>query len=285
MWINGNSSGTRSFAVVFLAVSLLSTPAAAAEEVLPKGLVKYKQLLQFVRERITEGKTETQILEDAVRAGWPKSAASDVIAYAGTARNQSATPVTAANTVAAPGAVAAPTSPATTKADPDRYEYRIGAGDILHISVWDEPTLSSPTVVVRPDGMISMPLLKEIEVVGMTPTEAARIIAQGLTKLKKEIAESDVTVVVTGLQSKKIYAIGAVRREGPIPYTYRMTVMQAISEAGGLTDFAKKKKIYVLRRENGQEHKLPFDYDQALNGESMELNIQLLPGDSLVVPH
>ena len=79
--------------------------------------------------------------------------------------------------------------------------------------------------------------------------------------------------------------IGAVKKEGPIPYTYRMTIMQAISEAGGLTDYAKRKKIYVLRTENGKEFRLPFDYDAVLRGEHMELNIPLLPNDTLVVPH
>jgi polysaccharide export outer membrane protein len=269
MWMKGKTSGFGSLAVaVFLAFSVLHVPAAAQDEVLPKRLVKYKQLLQFVREKKTAGQTETQILADAVKAGWPEPAAVDVILYAGT--------TTRDQPVGGSGS-------GTAKGDP--YEYHIGAGDSLHISVWDEPTLSSPGVVVRPDGMISMPLLKEIEVAGTTPTEAARIIAQGLTKLKKEIAETDVTVVVTGIQSKKIYAVGAIKREGPIPYTYRMTVMQAISEAGGLTDYAKKKKIYILRHENGQDRKLPFDYEEALNGESTELNIPLLPGDTLVVAH
>ena len=266
MWIKGNTAGFGSLSVaVILAFSFLHVPAVAEDEVLPKKLVKYKQLLQYVREKKTEGQTETQILADAVKAGWPEPAAVDVIFYATKGAPATGGPV------------------ATGKGD--SYEYQIGAGDTLHISVWDEPTLSSPSVVVRPDGMISMPLLKEIEVAGMTPTEAARVIVQGLNKVKKEIVESDVTVVVTGIQSKKIYAVGAVKREGPIPYTYRMTVMQAISEAGGLTDYAKKKKIYILRHEHGQDRKLPFDYEEALNGENMDLNIPLLPGDSLVVPH
>jgi polysaccharide biosynthesis/export protein len=79
--------------------------------------------------------------------------------------------------------------------------------------------------------------------------------------------------------------IGAVKKEGPIQYTYRMTVMQALSEAGGLTEYAKRKKIYVLRTENGKEYRLPFDYDAVLKGERMDSNIPLLPNDTLVVPH
>ena len=128
------------------------------------------------------------------------------------------------------------------------YEYRIGSGDVLHIAVWKEPEASA-NVVVRPDGMISTPLLKEIQVAGLTPAQAEKLITE---KLVKVIQEPDVTVVVTGINSKKIYAVGAVKKEGPIPYTYSMTVMQAIAEAGGLTDYAKRKKIYVLRNEKWQ---------------------------------
>ena len=162
---------------------------------------------------------------------------------------------------------------------PDDYE--IGAGDELAISVWKEPDASVPGVVVRPDGKISMPMLKEVSVIGLTPTQAEKVITEQLVKF---IAAADVTVIVKAINSKKIYVVGGVKKEGPIPYTYRMTIMQAISEAGGLTDYAKKKKIYVLRHQNGRDYQLPFDYNAALQGEKMELNIPLLPGDTLVVP-
>jgi polysaccharide export outer membrane protein len=161
------------------------------------------------------------------------------------------------------------------------YDYKIGEGDSLFISVWKEPE-ATMGVVVRPDGMISMPLTKELRLAGLTPVEAGNLITE---KLVKSIQEPDVTVIVTGMGSKKIYVTGGgVKREGPIPYTYAMTVMQAISEAGGLTDFAKKKKIYVLRIENGKQIKFPFDYDAVLNGVHMEMNIVMVPGDNLVAP-
>jgi polysaccharide export outer membrane protein len=92
-------------------------------------------------------------------------------------------------------------------------------------------------------------------------------------------------VVVSAIHSKKIYMVGAVKKEGPTPYTYRMTVMQALSEAGGLNDYAKRKKIYILRAQNGKDYKIPFDYEAVLRGERMELNIPLLPSDTVVVPH
>jgi polysaccharide export outer membrane protein len=161
------------------------------------------------------------------------------------------------------------------------YDYKIGAGDVLDISVWREPEASIHAVIVRPDGKISLPLLKDVQVAGLTPTDVENMITE---RLVKWIQEPDVTVIVSGTQSQRIYAIGAVKREGPIPFTYQMSVMQAISEAGGLSVWAKRKKIYVLRNENGKQVKLPFDYDGMFKGEHTELNIQLLPGDTLVVP-
>ena len=91
--------------------------------------------------------------------------------------------------------------------------------------------------------------------------------------------------MVSQINSKKIYLLGAVKKEGTISYTYRMTVMQALSEAGGLTDYAKRKKIYVIHIENGKEYRLPFDYDAVVKGERPETNIPLSPGDTIVVPH
>jgi len=134
---------------------------------------------------------------------------------------------------------------------------------------------------VRPDGRISMPMLKEVPVSGLTPAQAEKAITDQLSKF---ISAADVTVIVSEINSKRIYVVGGVKKEGPISYTYRMTVLQALSEAGGLTDYAKKKKIYVLRRESGRDYQLPFDYDAVLRGERMELNIPLLPGDTIVVP-
>jgi polysaccharide export outer membrane protein len=158
----------------------------------------------------------------------------------------------------------------------------LGAGDVLQISVWKELDASVPSVVVRPDGMITVPLLKDIQVVGRTPREVEKIISDGLSKY---IHDPNVTVVVAASNSKKVYVIGAVGREGPLPYTYRMTVLQALSEAGGLTDYAKRKKIYIIRTESGRDYRLDFNYDQAIKGERMDQNILLQPGDTLVIPH
>lgn len=161
-------------------------------------------------------------------------------------------------------------------------DYVIGSGDILQIAVWKELEVSVPTVVVRPDGRIAIPLIKDVEVAGLTPMQAEKVITDLLSKY---INAPNVTVVVTTINSKKVYVLGGVKKEGPLPYTYRMSVIQALTEAGGLTEYAKRKKIYVLRTENGKDYRLPFDYDSVIKGEKMEQNIQLLAGDTVVVPH
>jgi polysaccharide export outer membrane protein len=172
---------------------------------------------------------------------------------------------------------AAKTSAAVSTTD----DYLIGAGDTLQVSVWKEPDVTIPTVIVRPDGMITVPLIKEIAIAGLTPRQAENIITE---KLSKFLNTPNVTVVVTASNSKKVYVIGAVRKEGPLPYTYRMTVMQALSEAGGLNEYAKRRKVYILRSENGREYRLDFNYEEVLRGERMEQNIVLLPGDTVIIP-
>ena len=160
-------------------------------------------------------------------------------------------------------------------------DYLIGAGDVLQISVWKEPDASVPSVVVRQDGMITVPLLKDIAVVGRTPSQVEKTLVEGLSKY---INEPNVTVVLAASNSKKVYVIGGANKEGPLAYTYPMTVMQALSEAGGLSDYAKRKKIYIIRAENGRDYRLDFNYDEVVKGERMEQNILLMPGDTLVIP-
>ena len=183
---------------------------------------------------------------------------------------------------AAPAAVNATPSDLSPLSRGIPFDYKIGAGDVLQISVWKEPDASVPSVVVRPDGMISLPLVKDVSVLGLTPKRAEAAIGEALGRF---ITDPDVTVVVAEINSKKIYLVGALKKEGPVAYTYRMSVMQAISEGGGLTDYAKRKKIYVLRNEGGRQTRVPFNYDAVIKGEHMEMNIALLPDDTVVVPH
>ena len=160
--------------------------------------------------------------------------------------------------------------------DPNRYV--IGAEDSLQITVWKEPTLSG-TIPVRPDGMISMVLVGDLRAAGMTPMALSADISQ---RLKKYIQDPVVTVVVLGVNSQRIFTVGEVSHVGPIMMTPGMTVLQAIVAAGGLTQFANSKKIYILRSVGGKQQKLPFNYKLALKGDNQ--GIELLPGDTIVIP-
>jgi polysaccharide export outer membrane protein len=156
--------------------------------------------------------------------------------------------------------------------------YRIGVGDQLVISVWHERDLSL-SVVVRPDGVITMPLLNDLSVVGQTPKELAALITE---RLKPFVNEPQVTVSVSSIQSRKVYLVGQVSRQGAFPLNERKTVLELITEAGGLGPFAKQGSIYVLRSTNGKETRIPFNYKKVLSGKASDVELQ--PGDKVVVP-
>jgi polysaccharide export outer membrane protein len=158
-------------------------------------------------------------------------------------------------------------------------DYVIGADDVLRISVWKEPDLSE-TLPVRPDGKISMPLLNDIPAAGLSPLQLKDSITE---KLKKFIADPRVTVVVTAMNSRRIFVSGEVLHSGPMPLLPHMTMLQALSQAG-FTQFANPKAIYLLRTENGKQEKLPFNYKEVIKGNRPEQNIVLKPGDTVVVP-
>jgi polysaccharide biosynthesis/export protein len=247
--------------------------AADAQKAPPKELVKY------IRESRDRGTPEDRIKQQAVTIGWEPAvveAAFELLNSGKAQTPEAAEPGVSASAGAARNEVAgAPESPGLSD------NYQIGSGDTLQISVWKEPDVTVPSVVVRPDGRITVPLVKDVEVGGLTPRQAEKVITQGLAKY---ITEPNVTVVVAAINSKKIYVIGGARKEGPLPYTYGMTVMQALSESGGLSDYAKRKKIYILRTENGREYRLDFNYDEVVKGERMNQNVLLLPGDTVVIP-
>jgi len=155
----------------------------------------------------------------------------------------------------------------------------IGAEDALHVAVWKEAELTA-TIPVRPDGMISLPLLNDVQAAGLTPMQLAASITE---KLKKYVSDPRVTVVVTAMNSRRVYVLGEVLHTGPMALTPNMTILQALAQAG-FSQFANTKGIYVLRVENGKQQKLAFNYKQAIKGESMEQNIVLKPGDTIVVP-
>jgi len=195
-----------------------------------------------------------------------------VLIISGMALAQDATPAQPSGSPASE----ATANPPASQAGP---EYVIGPEDVLHIAVWKEADLTA-TLPVRPDGKISLPLLNDVQAAGMTPMQLADSLTE---KLKKYVANPRVTVVVTAINSKRIYMTGEVSHPGAMPMLPNMTVLQALSSAG-LTQFANTKKIYVLRTQNGKQEKLPVDYRKLLKGEKMEQNYPLQPGDTIVVP-
>jgi polysaccharide biosynthesis/export protein len=166
-------------------------------------------------------------------------------------------------------------APAT--ADPN---YVIGPQDVLDIDVWKEAELTR-SVPVRPDGKISLPLLNDVQAAGLTPTQLSESIT---TELKKFITDPQVTVIVTQINSQRVYILGEMTRPGAYPLLPGMTVLQALSSAGGFTPFANMKKIYVLRNEGGKQEKFPFNYKDVVKGKNASENIVLKAGDQIVVP-
>jgi polysaccharide export outer membrane protein len=157
--------------------------------------------------------------------------------------------------------------------------YLIGADDVLLVSVWKEPDLTI-TLPVRPDGNISMPLLNDVPAAGFSPTQLAASITE---KLKKYVADPRVTVIVTQINSQKVYVTGEVLHTGAIQLLPNMTVLQALADAG-FTQFANTKGIYVLREGNGRQQKIPVNYKRLVKGQAIDQNIILKPGDTIVVP-
>ena len=160
----------------------------------------------------------------------------------------------------------------------DAARYTIGPEDSLQVTVWKEPTLSG-TFPVRPDGMISLVLVGDLPAAGRTPMALSADVTQ---RLKKYIQDPVVTVVVLGVNSQRIFMVGEINKVGPVMLTPGMTTLQAIVTAGGLTQFANSKRIYLLRTAAGKQQKIPFNYKQALKG--INEGVTLLPGDTIVVP-
>ncbi len=156
--------------------------------------------------------------------------------------------------------------------------YRVGVDDELMISVWHEPELSQ-AVVVRPDGMITLPLLNDIRISGLTTDEVQALLTE---KVKTLVNDPQVTVIVKAVKSRKVYLVGNVAKPGVYTLGGRKTVLELLAEAGGLGPFAKSRSIYVLRKQDGKEIRLPFHYKKALAGKGF--NPELLPGDMVVVP-
>jgi polysaccharide biosynthesis/export protein len=179
----------------------------------------------------------------------------------------------------APSKPSAPQDAPKAPASQVSPSYVIGPDDTLYISVWKEADLTN-TLPVRADGMISMPLLNDVQASGLTPMQLAASITE---KLKRFVADPHVTVVVTQMNSQRVYVTGEVLHSGAMNLTPDMTVLQALASAG-FSQFANTKGIYVLRTENGQQKRYPVNYKKLIKGEAADQNIALKPGDTIVVP-
>ena len=163
-------------------------------------------------------------------------------------------------------------------ADSDRYV--IGSEDVLYIHVWKEETLSK-TVTVRMDGMISMPLVDEIQAAGITPLQLKEKLTE---KLKDFVEAPNVTVIVMEANSFKVYVSGQVKSPGVLRLRSETSLAQAISLVGGFAEWANQSKIIIIRKENGKEKRFTVNYKKIVKGQDLSLNILLKPGDTIIVP-
>ena len=182
------------------------------------------------------------------------------------------------------GCASAPVNPnrASDNAAGRRYagpQYRIGAEDVLRIAVWENPQLTLD-VVVRPDGNISFPLIQDVQAEGLTAAELADLLHQ---KLLAYVKEPQVSVIVTQVNGPKIYIIGSVARPGPYPLRSDTSVLQALSLAGGFTQFASPRSIKLVRKVGAKQEVRKINYYSLLDTKG-EGNYLLVPGDTIVVP-
>ena len=173
-----------------------------------------------------------------------------------------------------------PAAVSSRVADIDSATYRVGAEDVLELSVWREDALKKE-VLVRPDGGISYPLIGEVQAAGKTALE----IRDEVTKrLEKFIPDAVVSVTILKTGSQRIYVLGKVNKPGEFPVGRYVDVLQALSMAGGLTPFADSNAIRVVRRDGAGQVVIPFEYARVVRGDKLEQNIQLRTGDVVVVP-
>ncbi len=239
----------------------------------------HKDLVEYVLNAQKLGLKEAEIKQNAEKAGWDKGSLDQAFTIA---KYLNTTGAAASRTGGNREQKSLPGGPVLSNSASLPGGYKVGPGDEIGILIWKEPEASVPETMVRADGKVTLPLVKEVSVAGMTPTELEAFLAE---KYAAYISGADVTVIVKAINSRKVYLIGAVKKEGAMALLGPMTVLQAITEAGGPTDYAKRTKIYVLRSENGKQIRLPFDYKAVIRGEHQEQNIPLQPGDSVIIPH
>ncbi|MGQ0735862.1 MAG: polysaccharide biosynthesis/export family protein [Acidobacteriota bacterium] len=192
-------------------------------------------------------------------------------------------PATAAGqnaTARGPGQSAPPASAAASNSVETPPDYLIGPDDVLTIVFWREKDMTTE-VSVRPDGRITLPLLNEIKAAGLTPEQLRKNINDAA---ERYFTEPTVAVVVKQINSRKVFITGQVAKPGVYPLTSPISVLQLLTIAGGVLEYADEKHITVLRTENGRPMSYRFNYDEVKKRRNLRQNIELKPGDTVVVP-
>ena len=158
--------------------------------------------------------------------------------------------------------------------------YVIGADDVLSILFWGEKDMSAE-VTVRPDGKVTLPLLNDVQAAGLTPPALRDVIVEAA---RRYVADPNPTVIVKTINSRKVFITGQVEKPGPYPLNSNTTVLQLVAMAGGVKEFARSKNIMVLRTDGGQQQVFRFNYQEVQFGKNLNQNIELKPGDTVVVP-
>ena len=210
-------------------------------------------------------------------------------AFAGLTAFGAQQPPTAASAAVAAAVTPAgetPSNDAPSNATPaDRTsaagDYLIGADDVLSIMFWKDKDLSAPEVTVRPDGKVTLPLLNDVRASGLTPEQLRDSIREAALKF---VEDPNPTVIVKEIRSRRVFITGQVEKAGPYPLNGTTTILQLIAMAGGLKDFADGKNISVMRNEGGRQEVFPFNYQDVVRKRDLRQNIELRPGDTVVVP-
>ncbi|MGO9519289.1 MAG: polysaccharide biosynthesis/export family protein [Candidatus Korobacteraceae bacterium] len=220
---------------------------------------------------------QTPSTSKAVGSNLPLSSTSNKAASGGASSGESSS-ASAKTATSSSSVPAADSKASTTPGKVADESYIVGVADSLLISVWKEPDFSGP-VVVRPDGIITVPVVGDVHVVGMTTTQVQDLLTE---KLKAVVTEPQVTVIVRDIKSRKVYLVGKVSRPGAIALTGHETVLQILADAGGPAPFAKPQKMYLLRTVGDHQKRIQFNYKKVLAGSEPDLELEI--GDIIVVP-
>jgi len=175
----------------------------------------------------------------------------------------------------------APAAGAVAGVVPVAPDYVIGPDDVLSILFWRDKDLSAADVTVRPDGKVTLPLLNDVQASGRTPEQLGDAIREAA---RKYVEDPNPTVIVKEIKSRRVFITGRIEKPGPYPLNGRTTILQLIAMAGGLREFVDGKDISVMRSEKDKQTVFDFNYQDVVKKRYLNQNIELKPGDVVVVP-